>query len=87
MKVINVKDFTPAPGMEWQAHTYPGNGAYLSNTGMLYLVANGCVNSVPGGVALMEESAGGGQGGVSEGFILKALAIAQNPQLAAELTK
>lgn len=86
MRIIEVKPFNPAPGSEYHFSSYPGPGLYLSSDGAMRLVNAGIVILFPGVADLIMDVAPVAAG-LSESFVLKALAIAHSPQLAAELTK
>lgn len=93
MKIIEVKDFAPAPGNEWNALGYPGEGAYVLPNKAVVIVTGTGVFSVPDASRYVTDAPIAAsleavpQAVPSESFILKALAIAQNPSLAIDLTK
>jgi hypothetical protein len=89
MKIIKVKDFSPTPGAEWSPSAYPGDGAYITPTIGLVLVAGGGVYQAGiNALSLISQSASDeASGGVSGDVLLKAIAIAQDPNLAATLCK
>ena len=43
---FEVKEYTPAPGMEWNGPSYPGDGVYLASTGIMFVRA-GVVWNIP----------------------------------------
>lgn len=93
MLVAKVMKFDPAPGMEYIVNGYPHNGLFLLSNGSLALVGNGCCYNIPNASHMVsdindlkgESNPAPAATGISESFVLKALAIAQNPQLATTL--
>lgn len=91
---IEVKEHDPGIAKEYLAQEYPGVGLYM-NRRMNYLyyvytMPGSVTNSVIAlpGIAAVKEDAPPEPvpQGLSETFVLKALAICQNPNLAAALT-
>jgi hypothetical protein len=93
MKTLQVKEHAPPNGMEYQSSSYPGQGVYVTPAGLLAFVSGGIVYPVPGFAHMLIDAPNSQlletnvSNGVSESFVLKALAIAQNPQLAIELAR
>jgi hypothetical protein len=92
MKALKLnEDYVPTPGGEYMAEQYPGTGLYRTSTGsytLVYLSAGlrCCVSvtDVPL-IEVTEPNPKETRGSFSESFMLKALAIAQNPALAVQL--
>lgn len=99
MKYIKVTEFAPPLGKEYDAASYPGHGFFLHPvTRTLTCVSSAPFCSVPSACmvgsgtmdALIEEfqeltATSAPTTSYSEDFILKAIAIAQQPQLAVNL--
>jgi len=91
MKVIEVRECTPAMGQEYLVSAYPGDGAYLLpdrsvtflTGGILFRVfdAGTQVKSLED-IALRNE---GSRGGISESTLLRAIALVQQPGLVTEM--
>ena len=92
-RFIAVTEHTVPIGEEYQVTKYPGPGVYSSRTtSTLFVVAGTCVTTIVGlpASAIQTLSAAPVQvdslrHGLSEDFVLKALAIAQQPSLAPSL--
>lgn len=99
MKYIEITEFTPPADREYDATAYPGRGVFLNpNTRNLV-----CISAMPFSTTFTACMVGSGPQDAlikefepvvaapttsySEDFILKALAIAQQPQLAVNLLK
>lgn len=100
MKYIKVTEFAPPLGREYDATAYPGPGIFLHPASRNLVcvsappfssVATACMVGCGNQEALIEElqelEAPAPTTSYSEDFILKALAIAQQPQLAVSLLK
>jgi hypothetical protein len=80
-----IEDFSCLVGTEYVAATYPKTGIY-KNPLIGYIAVNkesglcACI-----GVAMNTETLEPQSSGISEAFVLKALAISQNPELAKDL--
>lgn len=95
--------FSPPIGTEYDASMYPADGLYAQGNNLLVRYTPPVPNSVPfvvmftGAAALLSETFVGQRidtgaqpfevRGVSEDFVLKVVAIAQNPSLAQTLIK
>jgi hypothetical protein len=97
MKCIKVTEFAPPVGKEYDANAYPGEGLFLhpatralvcvysppfSSIGCAVLVGSGTMDYL---LEEFPEPVSAPAPSFSEDFILKALAIAQQPQLAVNL--
>lgn len=95
--------FSPPMGKEYDPSMYPADGLYVQGNNLLVRFTPPITNSAPyvvafmGGAALLSETVVGKRidtgaqpfevRGFSEDFVLKAMAIAQNPTLAQTLIK
>lgn len=96
-------NYTPPMGKEYDASAYPADGLYVQGNHLFVRFTPPVPNSVPfvvmftGAAALLSETFVGQRidtgaqpfevRGVSEDFVLKVVAIAQNPSLAQTLIK
>lgn len=94
MNHVKITDHATPTGQEFMAGSYPGSGVYLNRkTRTIYLVHAPAVYSLPTQLEQFLEPLDEQfatvtstlNPGFSEDFILKALAIAQSPQLAVNL--
>lgn len=99
MRVLSVNtSYVPPAGKEFDASSYPADGLYLQGENLIIRYTPGgalpYITSFLGGARLLSDwgqvpaSAQPVESrGVSEDFVLKAMAIAQNPGLAEKLIK
>lgn len=92
MKYVEVTEFDPGPASEYLAAAYPSSGLYwVPRMGQYRLIANGVVTCIIGMHSpkeLVKESptpAAPPAPSISEDFVLRALAICQQPTLATSL--
>lgn len=95
MKALILKDFQQTEANRYLGDTYPGPGLYQAGADLIVVYRSAavlCTAIVNGGAVLLEEVslpvevvAAPEPRGVSEDFVLRALAIAQQPTLAPSL--
>ena len=88
--IVNVMDMPVPAGQEFTATSYPSDGLYLTTNGLLVHRQNAVVVSlIPPYQACWADSTDVEQptSGVSEITMLKAIALAQKPELALEMFK
>lgn len=94
MRHIKIPDHATLPGQEYRSDSYPGQGCFFNRkTRMIYIVSGDHVVIMPVAATAYIESADAQLAAValtsspnfSEDFVLRALAIAQSPQLATAL--
>lgn len=92
-------DYTPTEDVKFNGTAYPATGIYQCGKDLVFvydtpgavpLVTNRCVFALPGGTFMLEglpdhTPKPAAPAGISESFVLKAMAIAQNPSLAKDL--
>jgi len=96
MKALILKDFQQTEGNKWLGDKYPGPGLYQVGSDLILVYKSGtvmCTASALDAQHLLEEvplpveqvAAAPAHTGISEDFVLRALAIAQQPTLATQL--